>query len=190
VEFDRLTTGGAVVDGVLRVKGIEHADPFQQEYEGAPRWQATNGEAWWVMRSLLQFPPFGRGMETISQLERAVETGPATAAVEAAEAYRGSLTAPAGDLVVEEVIEPVIGALPGAYREPMVEMAHRPAQDYMTTRPGLTPAMEWGALLGIKPVQVDTREVTADKAQREVERAAQEAYALERKAEPFPVRRP
>jgi len=102
VELDRAWTGGAFVDGVLRVQKRPHRDPSKRDvlgHEFDGWYHARNGKAWWAWRNLFQMPMAGRSMDTISSIDRA-NLGPVEWAVELSRAIRVA-GAEAG--IIEEV---------------------------------------------------------------------------------------
>ena len=136
VELDLALTGGSLVHGLFDIQYRPHRDPSKSAISGESEngwWHARNGKAWWIWRSLLQFPGAGRSMDTITYMDRA-NMGVVEGAVRGARAFRAF----GNELgVLEEVPEMGTG-------------------DTMGPRTGLTEAQEFVGWLGFKPTLIPT----------------------------------
>ena len=169
VETDRAWTGGALVDGLMRL------DPPMAEADSARRWTAENHDVyritdktgakwWWAAKNLGAFAPgFGRSMQTVTALDRSFEDyGPVEALVQSSRVARNHWAD-------QELVAPI------AMGEG--DTAH--------PRAGLTVGSERLGLLGIRPVQIFTRgevldRMTAEKLAEQTETISQIDQSLNR----------
>lgn len=183
VEVSRLYDGGIFADNFLRVEPIGQFDPAKESYPGADRYQARNGVGWWFFRNIT---PAGRPMDTLTQMARADfgasifgEGGGVQAGVDVMRAYRES------GGVLDPLTEPVSRAILPDDGMPNLREPASEAADLDTVRPGLTADEELAALFGIKPVQIDSPEMAADRAARDISAASKRRTTIMEKAEPF-----
>lgn len=183
VEVSRLYDGGIFADNFLRVEPIGQFDPAKESYPGADRYQARNGVGWWFFRNIT---PAGRPMDTLTQMARADfgasifgEGGGVQAGVDVMRAYRE------GGGVLDPLTEPVSRAILPDDGMPNLREPASEAADLDTVRPGLTVDEELAALFGIKPVQIDSPEMAADRAARDISAASKRRTTIMEKAEPF-----
>lgn len=182
VETSRLWDGGIFADNFLQVEPIGQMDPSLEVNPGADRYQARNGVGWWMFRNLT---PAGRPMDTLSQMARADfgesvfgEGGVVQAGVDMLKVYReagGSL-----DIVAEPLSRAVLPDEGPNLWEPVDT-----SPDLDTARPGLTEWEELMALYGFKPIQLDTADMVADRAAKDLSSAARQRTSVLKKADPF-----
>lgn len=191
VEMDRQLNGGIIVDDLFRVRKTQNRDPAMDAVPGEDRWEPTGPGAkwWWIFRNNLQVPPFGRGMDTITQLSRGDWL--VSGAVNNARWYRQAtgLTGAVRDEVVDPlltgVVRPAMDVLPGVdtSNEPVYERATEGPTE--TPRAGFDAATERGQLFGLKAVAIPTEDVAEDKAERDRLRRAKEMGGEERRRDPY-----
>jgi hypothetical protein len=184
VEGANLIDGGLLMRDALRV----HHDPNPTDPTSEKVWKAGNTDLWWALKNLVQIPPFGRSMDTLTAIDRAAPfggAGPVSSAINELRAYRKA----GGN---EELDSLFLALRKDRADTSPVDIGTE--KDVLPLRPnlGLTPedalTYERMGMLGAKPVVINRYETEVDKLFAGVRRKAESTRNAERKTGEYEAR--
>jgi len=166
MDMDAHLTGGHIVKAMgVRWESVPDPASEQGGYYNSGRWVAKNGRMWWTLRTLLQLPPFGRSMDTITKLNQADSLAWAL---------------PGGLVSAAQAVGPVMDPVP----EIMEQMAAHPGEELGVHRTGFTEGQEVTNALGFKTMPVDTESMALSRMEKQRAAAVRAAQKEAERGEP------